>query len=295
MPDGLCARTYAKLNLTLEVLRRREDGYHDLSSVVHTIGLADELRVAEASQLTCWVEGLSLTDEENLVLRAARLLQREAGIGSGASIRLRKAIPVAAGLGGGSSDAASALVLLSRLWGVHMSHQHLVDLAARLGSDVPFFLRGGAAVMSGRGDTLMPLPALGTQWFVVLVPRHTVVHKTALLYESLADEDFADGTATHRLATSLRDRGCIDEALLRNSFARAARASFPSLRGLWPAAERLCSRPLHLSGAGPALFALARDRTDARAAATRLASLGQPVYVARSVSTGRSPRKMPYP
>lgn len=163
----------AKVNLTFEALGRRADGYHEVRTVLHAVSLADEVAFALADELRLVVEppiaeppgdgalssaASAPTGDDNLVLRAARLLRREAGVTAGAAIRLRKRIPVAAGLGGGSSDAAATLRGLRRLWGLDLDADALRELAAQLGSDVPFFVTGGAAFAEGRGERLTPLP-----------------------------------------------------------------------------------------------------------------------------------------
>ena len=148
----LLYRCYAKINLTLEVLRRRDDGYHELASLVHTIGLADDLRIDSANELLTRVEGLDIEAETNLVSRAAQLLTSVTRVATGAQLTLKKRIPIAAGLGGGSSNAATTLVGLNTLWGTRVHLAELTRLAAELGSDVPFFVRGGAALMRGRGE-----------------------------------------------------------------------------------------------------------------------------------------------
>src|SRR5438445_2570645 len=132
-------RCYAKLNFTLEILRRRDDGYHDLASLVHTISLADDLRIKPADDLLTRVEGLDIDPDTNLVARAAALLASTTGERRGAELSLVKRIPAAAGLGGGSSDAATTLVGLNTLWDARLDLADLAGLAAELGSDVPFF------------------------------------------------------------------------------------------------------------------------------------------------------------
>ena len=160
----------AKINLTLEVTGRREDGYHDIASIMQTVDLTDELTFDEAEELTLECDAPELQTEDNLVLRAARLLRQHAGVDRGARIGLRKRIPHPAGLGGGSSDAATALTGLCRLWGLDMTARDLTPLAASLGSDIPFFLHGGTALVSGRGEKVRPLPAAELGWIIILAP-----------------------------------------------------------------------------------------------------------------------------
>ena len=280
-------RCYAKVNLTLEVLGRRPDGYHDLASVARTISLADELYVAAADRLSVAVEGMDLPAEENLVLRAAHLLAN--GRQLGAAVRLEKHVPAAAGLGGGSADAAATLVALNRLWGTRLAAGALHGLAALLGSDVPFFLRGGAAVIRGRGDVVDLLPGIASQWIVLVVPPHSLENKTAALYRALTPADYSDGSATNALAARLtRDEPARDADLV-NAFERPARKLFAGLDALWATLERSTGRRFHLSGAGPSLFALAADRRDARKLARRVDDPSLRVYALRTVTRGFRP------
>src|SRR4030095_16311344 len=157
---GLVVQTSAKVNLTLEVLRKREDGYHELATILQSVDLWDRLAVEPADSLSLVTSDPALpTDEGNLVMRAARLLREAAEVSGGARLRLEKRIPVAAGLGGGSSDAAAALWALNRMWGIRWPVIRLQELAERLGMDVPFFLGKGRALATGRGERLPPPPA----------------------------------------------------------------------------------------------------------------------------------------
>lgn len=159
----LAVRCPAKVNLMLQVLGRRDDGYHEIRTILQAVDLWDRLEAAPATELALTCDDPQVpTDESNLVLRAARRLKEYAARGTtGAALRLQKRIPVGGGLGGGSSDAAGALVLLSRLWGVSLASRDLETIAADLGADVPFFLEGGTVLGTGRGDRLKPLPFIG--------------------------------------------------------------------------------------------------------------------------------------
>lgn len=151
----------AKINLFLEVLGKRLDGYHEIVTVMQTIALFDVLEVDEGEGLALGVEGIPIPHGgENLVLKAARLLAESAGIRRGARFSLLKRIPPGAGLGGGSSDAAAALLALNRVWDLKASRGDLAGVAARVGSDVPFFCYGGTSLCRGRGEILEPLSAL---------------------------------------------------------------------------------------------------------------------------------------
>jgi 4-diphosphocytidyl-2-C-methyl-D-erythritol kinase len=265
-------RAYAKVNLTLEVLRRREDGFHELASLVHTISLADDLRIEPANELLTRVEGLEIDPETNLVARAAQLIAATLGERRGAELSLVKRIPAAAGLAGGSSDAATTLVGLNALWGSALGEPALRDLAAQLGSDIPFFIRGGAALMRGRGDVLEAVPALVGQWLVIVVPPHSVEDKTRRLYGALQPVDFSPGEATALAADRLRQHLPLQEPDLPNAFTRAARDVFPGLAATWERTQQVGQRRFYLSGAGPALFAFAHDRADAQALTAAVAT-----------------------
>jgi 4-diphosphocytidyl-2-C-methyl-D-erythritol kinase len=287
----LLYRCYAKVNLTLEVLGKRADGYHDLASLVHTISLADDLRIDSATNLLSRVEGLDLDPDTNLVNRAARLLGATTAMRLGAELTLVKRIPAAAGLGGGSSDAATTLIGLNSLWDTRLGLADLSALAAELGSDVPFFVRGGAAMVGGRGDELRTLPPVLGQWLVIVVPAHDVLDKTSRLYAALEPADFSNGELTRAAADRLVQRLPVGEDDLSNAFARAARSVFPGLSDVWTRVEAIAQRRFFLSGAGPALFALAADRADARHQQARLGRLGLVVVAARTVRHARAALK----
>src|SRR5215217_7411681 len=184
----------AKLNLGLEVIGRRGDGFHDIATIFVAIDLYDRITLSLADDLELNCDDDSLAGTDNLALRALRLLRDETGHPGGARIHLCKSIPAAAGLGGASSDAAAALLGGPELWHLDLSDAELHDLAARLGSDVPFFLCGGCAIGRGRGDLLGPLPLPPQCWFVVVVPDVRIPAKTASLYAGLRAEDFSGGS-----------------------------------------------------------------------------------------------------
>ena len=164
-------QAYAKVNFTLEVIRKRDDGFHDLASIIQTVDLYDELQFTERDGIEFECSEVSLNGEENLVVRAARALRDETGFAMGARIVLRKRIPVAGGLGGGSADAAATLRGLNRLWRLNLAEQDLVDIAAKVGSDVPFLVSGGTAFVSGRGERLDRLPTPDIGRIVVVSPK----------------------------------------------------------------------------------------------------------------------------
>ena len=184
----------AKINLVLEVLGRRVDDFHEIRSLVQTISLCDVISFQLADEVSLECSEPSLQTSDNLVIKAAELLREVSGCQKGARIKLEKKIPWGAGLGGGSSDAAATLLALSRLWELKLKTSELVELAARLGSDVPFFIHGGAALIEGRGENVTPLPASAPRWFVLLnPPLPKMANKTQQLYSRLDSSHFTDG------------------------------------------------------------------------------------------------------
>ena len=160
----------AKINLTLEILGRRADGFHEVKTVLQTIDLQDQLEIETAPALTVECDDPSLSGETNLVWRAASDLAAHAGTEPGARIFLRKAIPVGMGLGGGSSDAAAALLSLNELWGLGLNVDELAGLASGIGSDVAFFLWGGTALASGRGEIIEPASSIPPMLLTLVCP-----------------------------------------------------------------------------------------------------------------------------
>ena len=227
--------------------------------------------------------------EADLAYRAARLLWDEVGVAKGAAIRLEKRIPVAAGLGGGSSDAAATLLGLDRLWGLGLGAAGLHPLAARLGSDVPFFLYGGTALMEGRGERVTPLPMpQGDLAVVLLHPPIAIPEKTASLYRALPSTAYTHGEATRALVRCLRDKQPLRGDALVNDFDAVALGSFSGLAEYRRAFEGAGASDVHLAGTGPTLFAVA-PWEQAEGISRRLLSRGYEAYLVKMVGPGASP------
>lgn len=253
-------QAYAKINLTLEVLHRREDGYHQIASILQSVGLCDTINASPAAELEVEAPGLDCPPAENLILKAAQLLREATGYTGGAHIHVIKRIPQAGGLGGGSSDAAAALRALNRLWGLNLGQQELLDLGRRLGSDVPFFLYGGTALVEGRGEAVTPLPPLTGLWAFLVTPPLLIPNKTRSLYAALSPADYTDGSATHRLATDLLAGRSLDTTLLCNVFERVAYTLYPLIATYRDALFAAGAPFVRLSGSGPTLYTLLSDQ-----------------------------------
>lgn len=258
----------AKLNLGLEVLGRRPDGYHEILTILQTIDLCDHLELEPASQL---IYQTSVPDD--LVARALRALELH-NVTLRARIRLEKRIPLSSGLGGGSSDAGT---LLGALWHAGLPEERVRSIAETLGSDVPFFLLGGTALARGRGTEIEPLPSVDG-WFVVVVPEVSLPSKTPRLYAALTPSDYSDGSATLHQAERLRAHLGFDPSLVRNAFLRPLLTFEPvrqvvehfrsaGIAWVWP------------SGAGPAIFTWSPSRAEAETIATALRTRGLHPYL----------------
>jgi 4-diphosphocytidyl-2-C-methyl-D-erythritol kinase len=274
----------AKINLLLEVVGKRDDGYHEIRSLVQTISLCDviSLEPADVISLECSEPGLQTSD--NLAIRAAELLRQVSGCQKGARIKLQKRIPWGAGLGGGSSDAAATLVALNRLWELKLTTADLVELAAGLGSDVPLFIHGGAASIEGRGEKVTPLPVSMPSWFILLIPPlPKMTNKTQQLYSRLDNRHFTDGHLADRAVKSWTQDKQIASSLLFNVFDKVAFDAFPGLKAYWDRFAEAGAEDIHLAGSGPAMFAPADGKTKAEKMCRQLRRQGLEAYSVSSI------------
>ena len=287
----------AKLNLFLRIVRRRDDGFHDLETVMTSIDLYDTLTFSpcESADISLRVimagsRNLQLhspasipTDANNLVIRAARLLKDYAAVSSGVQIRLVKRIPSAAGMGGGSSDAAATLAGLNRFWKLGCSTGELLDLAARLGSDVGFFLGGSStAICRGRGEFVEPLRIPEGLHFVVARPYSglstpDVFKRCRPDQTGRSVEEFAESLQRPRLSHMVR--------LLLNDLQAPAISLNDEVRQLRDHFNNLPVFGHQMTGSGSSYFGVCASSRHARMMAARLRSVGVPwVHVARSCS-----------
>ena len=265
----LVERAYAKLNLTLEVIRKRGDGYHDLASVIQTVDLHDVLEFREHRDLTLECSDAELATEENLVMVGARRLREISGIDSGAKISLNKSIPVAAGLGGGSADAAATLRGLNRLWRLGLDAPQLNEVAESVGSDVPFLINGGTALVSGRGESMDALPSPEIGRIVIVKPKlgddPDGSTKTGRMFGMLNATAHTTGSLTRKLAARMLDGGDCHPAFMFNVFQQLAPHAFPGWQRVYDAFASLGATDIVLTGAGPSMFAIAPSKEVATA------------------------------
>ena len=280
MSHAVVVMAPAKVNLTLEVLGRRPDGYHELASIFATVDLCDRVRVAPWRALDVRIAptvGASAGDD--LASRAVRALAEAAARPALAHVRVRKRIPVASGLGGGSSDAGAVLRGLARAW--RLDGVALAPIAARVGSDVPFFVSGAPyALVRGRGELVEELPAPEPMWIaLVQLPQHV---STAEVFAAHSAKP-SSGDRTVQLANAFRDHkatvALVREAM-HNDLRDAAERVAPAIADARSTAARM-GIDLAMSGSGPSLFALGDDRAHAIGIARRLRRAGLRVRVVR--------------
>ncbi|OGO30909.1 MAG: 4-(cytidine 5'-diphospho)-2-C-methyl-D-erythritol kinase [Chloroflexi bacterium RBG_16_56_11] len=274
----------AKLNLTLEVLGKRPDGFHEIRSVLQAVSLCDTLSFekSENTIVTCDLPGWSV--EASLVTKAVDLLRETAGFSGGVNIRVDKHIPLMSGLGGDSSDAAVVLRGLNELGELGLTRGELVDLAAQLGSDVVFFLYGGTALAEGRGDKITPLPPISPMSVVIVVPGiPREPGKTGRMYAALNPGHYTDGSITSSVIEIIRSSGKFYPRLVFNTFENIAFRDFTLRRVHVEHLLKLGAADVYLAGSGPALFTMFEEEEKARDLFTRCKMQGMEAYLVRTL------------
>jgi 4-diphosphocytidyl-2-C-methyl-D-erythritol kinase len=273
----------AKVNLTLEVLGKRPDGYHEIVTVMQTVDLADRLILEDADELALTTSAADVpADGGNLALRAAAALREAAKVERGVRVRLDKRIPVAAGLGGGSSDAAAVLLGLNRLWALRWPVARLAEVAVTLGMDVPFFLRGGVALGTGRGEQLTPLTGMPLA-LVLVNPGRPL--GTAAVYGRVTPATYSDGARARLAVAALRTRKPARlAASLYNGLEEAASGLDRELGRIRAALVAAGALGAAMSGSGPTVFGVARSFEQARQIRARLTRGAWRCWAVRTMS-----------
>lgn len=257
MLPGFTLSSFAKINLLLHILGKREDGFHELFTVFQAVSLHDSLTFEASDQitLTCNLRYMP-RDQRNLVIKAAKVLQRQYGLTKGAAIHLEKRIPSPGGLGGGSSNAAVALIGLKRLWEIDISESNLRRIAADLGSDVPFFLYGGTALGIGRGEVIEPIGDIDLQFVLIVTPRERVSTREAfkrIEASTLTQEALESKLAVCRNKAKSFDLG---HSALINDFEKSVFYAFPEIERVKMTLLELGAVNAAMSGSGASVFAI---------------------------------------
>lgn len=281
---GVTVRVPGKINLELVVGPLREDGYHELATVYHTVGIYDYVTATESEEWSVQVTGATAegvpTTTKNLALRAAKLLARRFGVEGAVALSIDKNIPVAGGMAGGSADAAAALVACEALWELQLTRDELEPLAAQLGSDVPFLLHGGTAIGSGRGEQLAPVLARGELHWVLWVSPDTTLSTPEVYAEcdrlrEASGVEVGDPAPSGDLMAALRTMNPAEVgALLRNDLQEAAISLYPVLHEVLEAGITLGAQGAAISGSGPTVVFLVGTQAEAIDLSVGLAARG---------------------
>lgn len=260
MNRHLTIKAPAKVNYLLDVIRRRPDGYHDLRMIMQRVNLCDEIAITlhDSADLTVGCGRDEVPDgPDNIAWKAARIMLDLAGSPQGATISITKNIPVAAGLGGGSSDAASVLMGMNELLGLNLSDQHLMEIGVKLGADVPFFIFKKTALAQGIGEQLLAMPPMPKAWILLVNPGVAV--STAWVYKSLQLTNQKELAKLPGFFDSINDI-C---SILSNDLEDVTIPAFPVIAEIKSSMLRLGASGAMMSGSGPTVFGLFADQESA--------------------------------
>jgi 4-diphosphocytidyl-2-C-methyl-D-erythritol kinase len=282
-------RSYAKINLSLDVLGKRADGYHELVTVMQTIDLYDTICLTAIAEDTVRVicSRPELNGDDNLAARAAHAVRQRLSLSQGVMIELQKHVPVAAGLGGGSSNAAAVLLALQQWWQLSLSSSDLLDIAASLGSDVPFFLTGGLALCEGRGERITPLAPRwpsAMRWLLLLKPAIGV--STAAVFRGLPPDDYTDGSHSRAICSAFINQGELHLEDLHNGLQRGVLQRYPEVAQAREDMLQAGASHVRLSGSGPTLFAAFSRLDQAAQVQQQLHRQGYEVHLTRAIGPG---------
>lgn len=276
-------RAYAKINLGLDVLRRRPDGYHEVKMVMQTVDIYDDLFLEKTEKpgVELQIEGSELTaGKDNLICRAAELFMEEKGISGGVKIHLVKRIPIAAGMAGGSSDAAATLRGMNELWETGCSAQELQKLGVRLGADIPYCVVGGTMLSEGIGEILTPLPA--PPECVLLIAKPEISVSTKFVYENLHADTLKSHPDIDGMVEAIR-RGQLEGITERmgNVLETVTTRTYPVIEEIKTVMKEKGAENALMSGSGPTVFGIfgQKEQAEAAAAILRERDLAKQVFV----------------
>lgn len=257
----LIYKSPAKINLTLEILNRRKNGYHNISTIIQSINMFDLITYEHYKEILVSSNIKELNSETNLVIKAAKLIKNKFKINHGIKINLTKNIPLASGLGGGSSNAATTLLALNTIWGLNLNLSKLVPLAESLGSDVPFFLSKGTALISGSGGQIEQLPDIEPMLFLLLHNDIKFPNKTHSMYKSVSLGEYTNGELTNKLAAMIKTSGQVTAINLFNCFDKIAMKKSSEFNKYSKLLSELGLNEYHLAGSGPTIMLPIDTRT----------------------------------
>lgn len=280
--NSITVRAPAKINLFLEVLGKRPDGYHNIETVMQEITLYDEISFKLNNKLSLKESGLPCGPKsDNLILKAAKILQEICGASPGAKIELKKKIPVGAGLGGGSSDAACTFMALNKLWGLNLPEKKLVELSLSIGSDIAFFFTGGTALCTGRGEKVRPLRCPGKMYYVLVCPQQKV--STGLIYKNLKKVLTRKIKSAKLILKYLVKKNL--QKIRENIFNRLAETVFvkyENLKNIHKKLSHMSGCDAALTGSGSGIFFVCDNKKEAEKLNLRMRGIVGSIYVVTS-------------
>lgn len=285
MEDTLQLKAYAKINLGLDVVRKREDGYHEVRMIMQTVKLFDKLTFHLLEEDVIRIKtnlGFLPVDESNLVYKAVKLLKDTCHVSKGMEIDLFKCIPVAAGMAGGSTDCAAALVGASRLFGLHLSRQELMELGVKLGADVPYCVLRGTALSEGIGEVLTPLPAIPDCYILIAKPAISV--STKFVYEHLDANGLTKHPDIDGMVAAIKEgslKGITDR--MENVLESVTIPEYPVIEDIKNCMKENGAQNALMSGSGPTVFGIYESEAGAENTRTliREKELASQVYIVR--------------
>lgn len=282
----LMERAMAKITLSLDVVGKRDDGYHDVEMVMTTIDLADRLELSSLTQNRIEVTADNRfvpNDERNLAYKAAQLLKETFHITQGVRINIQKNIPVSAGLGGGSSDAAAVLRGLNRLWHLNLSHKQLVEIGADIGSDVPFCVYGATSLVSGRGEKISMLPPPPSCWVILAKPDIGVSTKNIFRRVRMHDIQHPQ---TNKVLRAIYEKNLQDLCTyIGNALEGITFTYYPETKRIKEKMLQYGADGVLMSGSGPTVYGLIGQYTKARRVYNGLRGFCKEVYIVRIIGS----------
>lgn len=277
-------KAYAKINLSIDVIDEREDGYHEVSMIMQSIELHDILKFKKSDRgirIYCSSPYVPC-DKRNIVFKALELVRKKYNISSGMEIQIEKRIPVAAGLGGGSSDAASAIIAANKIWNLELSNAEMMDLGGMVGADVPFCIKGGTALARGIGEKITELPSIGRIYIVLAKPPVSV--STREIYNSLKMDEIVIRPDTQKLVKSINDRNIkyVADNMI-NVLESVTIKKYPVIDEIKSIMVNFGALGSMMSGSGPTVFGIFEDDRTAEVCYNRLRDYMKDVYITETI------------
>ncbi|MBN18875.1 MAG: 4-(cytidine 5'-diphospho)-2-C-methyl-D-erythritol kinase [Chloroflexi bacterium] len=252
--------SHAKINLTLEVIDKYEDGYHNIKSIIQTIDMYDILEFRPSNSVNINMNGYAVPINTNIIYKTVKYLKNLYSIQEGINIKVEKNIPLAAGFGGGSSNAANTLLVLNKIWDLNLSLKEMVDVAINIGSDVPYFLYQGTALVQCKGEKITKLPDAHINNILVITPNGQIIpNKTKTMFSYLIKDNYSDGKLTDNLIEKINNNLSIRNNDIYNVFGEISFLAYDFMQLLVCRLSKYGISKINICGAGPSVFIIGCD------------------------------------